>query len=170
MKQITNLEEKHEFIKKAYSGNYLNTLRDTDPKYYNKVIKTHYIFLLDDGNYLVHEIDSVTVTKVLYYDDETERPEKTEEYFTDYNMHLNSPLRFYENKKLYIYKSNSGNDEYVTIAHDQYGERLREATEEETNTIMELRNAANDEYLKRLKAYYNRYSHNIRVRGYWANR
>ena len=168
MKQITNLEERHQAVSLSYSGNFIDRLRENDAKYYNKLMKAYAVYMMDDGKYLVHEIETPSISSVISYDDETPRPEINETNFIDYNMWLESPLRFYEGKRLFIY--NSQDKSHYLIAPNHHDEPLRIATEEETNTIMSLRHNANDEYLERLKAYFKRFSAKIRTSGYWANR
>ena len=92
------------------------------------MIKQYYVFLLEDGNHLIHEIDIPSIKTTLYYDDELEAPSKEEDSFIDYNMYQNSPLRCFENKRLFIYESKDKT--FVTFSNGSYDEPAREATEE----------------------------------------
>ena len=168
MKQITNLDEKHEAVALTYSGNFLNNERDCDPKNYIKLMNSYLVFVLDDGRYLIDEIGVQRIKSTMCYDDETPRPEITEDTFIDYHMHFYSPLRGFEGKRLFIYESDDKT--HFNIGPNSYSESFRPATEEEIKIIMDLRTAATDEYLKRLKTYYKRYNSKIRTSGYWKNR
>lgn len=128
------------------------------------------------------------IDKTIYYDDETEAPDVTEEFFIEYNMsnfysayHILEKDNF--NKPIVIYNYSNNNKIIAVCQRKYYCDYLQEVEDykrkgifvctlndeqiDEYNEIMEEKKA---EYIERLKKYYKKYRDKISVIGYWANR
>lgn len=122
-----------------------------------------------------------TVTKTLYYNDEYEAPEVNFEMFLLYNE-KNMPTEYKIEGRTW-----GGNIENLTIIPQYHGDKTnfrlcglnygKVADLEGIEVSLELFGAINEairevqeDFKKRLKAYWNRYSDNITACGYWANR
>lgn len=140
----------------------------------------------------LEKINKITIDKTIWYDDETEAPEATENYFIIYNK-KNFPSRSLENyleeanrlknngcasgrydyQGIYFNKNYNSNGNIVNCNwFDEKDDKLfkRYLTATEQQEYIELMNERKEQYIERLRRYYKRYSKNISVEGYWANR
>jgi len=135
--------------------------------------KDRYIYL--NGEFIKCCENKPSIDSTLYYDDTTEGPGNSFNAFRIYNIH-NIPEQL---------KPASYGETLITSAHYSNGsEKLRcfyysenieadkgrIASAEELKAINEARKEVADDYEKRLKTYYKKYSKNIRSSGYWAER
>lgn len=121
-----------------------------------------------------------TITKTLYYDDEYEAPEVNFETFLLYNKE-NMPNEWKlegrtwdDSGKLLITPQYSGDKTNFRLCGLSYGGidglRAMEVTSEMLEVINQAVREVQEDYKKRLAAYWKRYNKNIHAYGYWANR
>lgn len=145
----------------------------------------------DDLVIELKKVNKITIDKTMYYDDETEAPEITENNFIIYNRSnvpehsLNNYLEEkealitrgcasgrYDYKGIYFRLNYNNNDKVVNCnwfdEKDQFFKRY--LTEEEQKDYIDLVKARQDQYIERLKKYFKRYGKHITTYGYWANR
>ena len=121
-----------------------------------------------------------SINSVIWYDDETEAPEKT--YETFYNYHVNKKPRHFK-KEMFnmedgelstlklVPQYRSKNLELATLSYEHQPDGpYREVTDEELEQINNGLDEVGADFEKRLETYYKRYNDKIRVSGYWANR
>ena len=158
------------------------------------IVETYDFYKTSDGLILeLEKVNKISITKTLYYDDETEDPGKSENVFLSYNRY-NVPGRNleayleekenlqkngcasgrYDYKGIYFTKHYYNNDEIVACGWaDEKDDRffIRYLTEEETSDFIQLEKERKEQYMERLKKYYKRYGQKyVHTRGYWANR
>lgn len=158
------------------------------------LINTYDFYKTNDGLILEFEkVNKISITKDLYYDDETEDPGTSENVFLSYNRH-NVPGRnleaYLEEKEklekngcasgrydyngIYLISNNYKHDFLVNCNwyDDEQSKRniKRYLTEEETADYIELMKERKEQYIERLKKYYKRYGKHVHTYGYWANR
>ena len=63
--------------------------QEKDCKYFYKKV----ILLITKDGYILELENNPSISKTLWYDDETPTPTKTEQYFLNYNINLNLPYR-----------------------------------------------------------------------------
>lgn len=164
---------------------HLKDINETDKmiKYY---VDTYYFYQLDDGLILEFR-KKPSIDKTVWYDDETEAPKLTEEYFIRYNdNHLTeyATIEYDERLKPYFMQRSCTDKKSTCLATHyaltDYEQNLRwakdkdyfqrYATKEEIEEYNKICNELKQQYIERLKKYFKRYEKNIRVSGYWANR
>lgn len=188
-KIIDNYEEfkKYFTLTRDYIQKESPEKQEKDCKYFYK----QYLLLITKDGYILELDSNPSISKTLWYDDETPTPDKTEQYFLNYNININLPYRnineyleekhrlettggatglydyngiyftyTYTNKKRIGFNYLSDKDKYF----------VRYMTKEEQNELIEIIKDLQNKYIERLKKYYKRYSKNICVSGYWANR
>lgn len=157
------------------------------------LINTYDFYKTNDGLILEFEkVNKISITKDLYYDDETEDPGTSENVFLSYNRY-NVPGRSleeylkekenlqnngcasgrYDYKGIYFIQHYYNNNEIVACNwFDEKDEKyfVRYLTEEETNDFIQLEKERKEQYIERLKKYYKRYGKHVHTYGYWANR
>ena len=141
------------------------------------------------------KINKISIEKTMYYDDEYEAPDKTENNFIWYNRHNAPAYRLdeylkerenlknngcaiggYDYKGIYLLGSYNDNKNMVYCSwadrNNNYfrGEFKRYFTPEEEKAYIELINDRNEQYIQRLKRYWKRYGKHVSTYGYWANR
>lgn len=150
-------------------------------------IKNFYFYQLGDG--LVLEFrKKPSIDKTIYYDDETEKPKVTENYFIYYNRHNMNEYatieEYKEETKPYFMQKNCNNKKSTCLNTHEYIANYennlkwakdknyfqRYATKEEVKEYNEICEELKKEYIERLKKYYKRYNKNITTYGYWVNR
>ena len=187
-KIIDNYEE----FKKYFIESHEYMQRETEEqqektcKYFYK----QYVLLITKDGYILELDSNSSISKTLWYDDETPTPDKTETYFLNYNINLNLPYRnikeYLEEKNrlettggasgLYDYDGLYFTSNYTNkkrIGFDYLNDKrgfVRYMTSEEQNELFKIIKNLQNKYIERLKKYYKRYSKNIHVSGYWANR
>lgn len=149
-------------------------------------------YKLSDGLVIeLEKVNKISIDKTMYYDDEYEAPEKTEQNFIYYNR-SNFPARGLENyleekknlqtrgfasgrydyKGIYLRLNYNNND--VVVNCNWFDEKdkffKRYLTEKEEKEYIELMKERQAKYIERLKKYFKRYGKNISTYGYWANR
>lgn len=187
-KVIDNYEEfknlfkaTHDYIQKESPEQ-----QEKDCKYFYK----QYLLLITKDGYILELDNNPSISKTLWYDDETPTPAKTEQYFLNYNISINLPYRnineYLEEKNrlettggatgLYDYNGLYFTSNYTNkkrIGFDYLNDKrdfVRYMTKEEQNELIEIIKDLQNKYIERLKKYYKRYSKSIHVSGYWANR
>lgn len=150
-----------------------------------------YDFYITKDNLIIEleKVNKITIDKTMYYDDETEAPEVTENNFILYNR-FNIPGRnleeyLEEKMRLQTIGCASGRYDYQGIYftkindkcvacdwNSEHDERffIRYLTSEEEKEYIELMNERKEKYIERLKKYFKRYGKHINTYGYWANR
>jgi hypothetical protein len=135
-----------------------------------------YIYL--NGRYIDCCDSKPAIHSTLWYDDETEGPDKNYLSFERYNM-MNSPDLLNANKFNYFfgehyYSADTGiklaNIHAYHFYEDRIPENLIPITADEVKAINEAIQEVRTDYINRLKMYYKKYSHKVSVSGYWANR
>lgn len=152
-------------------------------------LKTYTYYKTND-NLVLSFKNKPSITKTLYFDDEYEIPELTENLFLNYNeMNYISEYRKIEkyNKQTqpYFVKHYCTSDIQVSVISfgDYYSDYLdnlnynnkknyfkRYLTDEEIQEYNEICDEFINNYIERLKKYFKKYNKNIYCMGYWANR
>lgn len=163
-----------------------------DEKMQKYLVDKYDFYKFDDGLVIeLEKVNKITIDKTMYYDDEYEAPEKTEQNFIYYNR-SNFPARGLDNyleekkslqengcasgrydyKGIYLRLSYMNNDKVVNCnwfdEKDKYFKRY--LTEKEEKEYIELMQQRQTQYIERLKKYFKRYGKNITTYGYWVNR
>ena len=116
-----------------------------------------------------------SIESTLYYDDETKGPNTDWEGFYNYNMRYKFELYnlTHRGDEVLVLISQYGKNSdglYCPRYMDKYEWKGELITAEEltliNNAILEVK----DDYIKRLKTYFKKYSDKIGTHGYWANR
>lgn len=184
MKEFTKVtgEELKELAKKLWDS---ESMQDY-------IIDKYDFYKTKDGLIIeLEKVNKITIDKTIWYDDETEAPEKTETFFINYNM-SNEPSRSlsnyleeaerlktngcasgrYDYQGIYFVEHYTKNSEVVSCnwfdEKDKYFKRY--LTNEEQQEFIELMEDRKQQYIERLKTYFKRYNKHIHVSGYWANR
>ncbi len=191
MKNLKIIEDYEEFKKYfAETRDYIKRespeKQEKDCKYFYK----QYLLIITKDGYILELDNNPEISKTLWYDDETPTPEKNEQYFISYNINLHLP---YRNVKAYLEEKErlqkngcaSGAYDYngISLSKDYTNTKrvgfqvlsdkrhfLRYLTSDEQDELIEIIKDLQNKYIERLKKYYKRYSKNIHVSGYWANR
>lgn len=180
--------EKYEEFKKIWMLYVNERATEKDCEYY---FKNQLMLMTADGLVLLLD-KKQSIDKDLWYDDETEKPEKTEAFFIKYNLDLKEPLSYltawkeakedFEKRKcgsgrwdyngLFFTNCYSNSKTRVCVSGAEIDKPffVRYLTEEETKELLEIQNELTEKYIKRLKNYWKKYNQNIWIRGYWANR
>lgn len=139
---------------------------------------------IDMGNYYLDIGDSKpTIDSDLWYDDETDGPDASKfEAFRAYNMRgkrfdLDEVTE--GTRKVYIYgkyttdRTNGKLKGWLTARigdEPTHVGEYREATADDIMAIKQGLSEIQQDFEKRLKTYWKRYSNKVHARGYWANR
>lgn len=158
---ITNEKERSKILSKlVYSR--------TDPDYIeaHNWGKDEIVLEYEDGKYAILNCPQEHISRDLWFRDDDEMPEKSEELFINYNL---GDYSMEYNK--YIVK----NGDYVYISDryffDERGdEPIRPLRDDEKEVIEAALNERKAKFIKRLKTYWKKYSNKVYVRGYWADR
>ncbi len=113
-----------------------------------------------------------SITKDIYYNDECEAPTNNKETFMTAQEH-NFPQLIKDPTNLYLINHYDGSELIKGIAHfypDEVRKGATPLTDEMVEEINKVIEKARAKYTKRLENYYKRYSDNIYIHGYWANR
>ena len=191
MKNFRIIENYEEFKKYFMEAN--DYLKNETQEEQEKTCKYFYkkrILLISKNGYILELENDQSINKTLWYDDETPTPEKTEQYFLNYNINLNLPYRNINNyleEKERLQKTGGASGKYdyngfyfdnpytskKRISFDFLDDKkyfVRYMTEEEQTELLQIIKELQNKYVERLKKYYKRYSKNIHISGYWANR
>lgn len=192
-KEVKEVKEMKEFTKVVGEE-----LRDLAKKLWDSESMQDYLidkydfYKTKDGLIIeLEKVNKITIDKTIWYDDETEAPEKTETFFINYNM-SNEPSRSlsnyleeaerlktngcasgrYDYQGIYFVEHYTKNSEVVSCnwfdEKDKHFKRY--LTNEEQQEFIELMEDRKQQYIERLKTYFKRYNKHIHVSGYWANR
>lgn len=170
--KVLNTLENLEVVANYYSDNYVYELQVEDPKFFNKMIKDYVVFETEDGIKFAIKFHYDSIKKTIYYDDETEAPEITENYFIHYNMRYNNYNDKCKNLALLTYFQD-GTAVYAKhhqVTYDDSFTVIRALTEAEKKYILEVAEEKDNQFKKRVVAYYKRYKDIIYTDGYYANR
>ena len=136
-------------------------------------------YLKHEGKFIDIADKKPSITKTIWYDDETEAPTLTEEMFVKHNMRVNSPkpmknLSYHGDPLIIItqYCNDRTDGNLCGLTYDSI-ERYEGAvvvSNELLNEINRIKQELAVKYEKRLRSYYKRYNKSIRVSGYWVNR
>lgn len=158
-------------------------------KYYKDQSKQNTYIKFSDG-YVV-KFERPDISSCMYYDDdELESPETDYNSFESYNLHYNSPDKYFENyfkakedlqkygcciggyDNMYLEKCRNNDIVNLQVYNDYRDNNyfIRNLTDDETQEIKKLVELLKADYIKRLKTYYKRYGDKITTYGYWANR
>ena len=124
-----------------------------------------------------------SITKTLWYDDETTGPEANFENFKRLNERNNMPklhnlkCSYDGYKDLYFsvhYYNDKTGGRLASLTYEETPSKsdylIRKVTEDELTQINEAIEEVRTAYTKRLETYYKKYSKNVRSEGYWVNR
>lgn len=174
-------EEIEEIAKKEWNS----------PKMQEYIKKSYDFIITKEGFYIeLEKINKISISKTMWYDDETEGPEENETNFILYNMRLNDPAKHItayleEKERLYTMGSASGRYDYngfyietykegkrtyINFYDDTSGEKIRYLTEEEQEDYVRIIKDRKEKYIERLKKYFKRYGQHVHASGYWVNR
>lgn len=179
-RQVENYEEYIELFKQTHNG------WCSDEKTMKRWFKESVYLITKDG-YLLTFDTKLDIDKTLWFDDEYEIPEKSEELFINYNLKnirydFKDYLKAQKDLKEYGCCSASDSNMFLTRClgtlarintsgwQMEQSDFIRELEEDEITEIIEFTNELKEQYIERLKKYYKRYNKNIFVSGYWANR
>ena len=155
-----------------------------------KDFKENAIYMFGDGYYFIVELKP-SIDRTLWYDDEMSEPKKSLDLFIKHNM---SNLRFnfdeWEKQVESLKKDgccsgkielepffnlNYKDSKEVYLCFYEYFENsrrnqttIRNLTKDEIDDILEIAHNLKNDYIERLKKYYNKYG--MSCCGYWANR
>ena len=177
-----DLEEVGELAKKLW---------DT-PRMQDFIIDKYDFYKTNDGLIIeLEKVNKISIDKTMWYDDETEGPEATENNFIIYNRsnmpgrNLQAYLEEKENLQKNgcasgrydykgIYFQNIRNDKNYMVGCSWFDDKdyfVRYLTEEEQKDFIQLQQEREEKYIERLKKYYKRYGQKyVRTEGYWVNR
>jgi hypothetical protein len=190
MKKIENYEE----FKELYLINH-KYYKDEDKqeKDTQQAFKRYIIYTLDDNYYFMLD-NKPTIDNTLYYDDETPEPDKTIDYFINYNLDINFKYDMNDYKKEieslntrgccsgsvelhpFININYYNSKEVYPIFYQYCGNSrrdkntVRDLTPEEVKQYFDICDDLRANYIERLKKYFAKYNSNISTYGYWANR
>ena len=155
------------------------------------IVDKYDFYRTNDGLILeLEKVKKISIDKTIWYDDETEAPTLTENYFVIYNR-KNFPSRSLENyleeaeslrtrgfasgqydyEGIYFICNSSNNNIVACNWFDEKNKYFkRYLTQEEQQEYIELMEERKNQYIDRVKAYYKRYNKHISVSGYWVNR
>ena len=179
MERIDDLQTKKEIIKTLYYGNYIEELETRDNSYFKKVINSYILFKTSDNFIIVYRVESPSIQKTLWFDDELPIPNLTEELFLSYNLKYFRTIKSEYQDKTFIYNAYyKSENPYNCVICSQYGyfDKVEDKTfkrwltEEEEETILSIDEEIKQNFIKRLKNYYKRYKEHIYCQGYWVNR
>ena len=164
------------------------------PRMQQYIIDTYDFYKTNDGLVIeLEKVNKISITKELYYYDDTEDPGTSENVFLSYNRY-NIPGRNleeylqekenlqtngcasgrYDYKGIYFIQHYYNNKNIVTCNWFEDKDQkyfIRYLTEEETNDFIQLEKERKEQYIERLKKYYKRYGQKyVRSEGYWVNR
>jgi predicted DNA-binding WGR domain protein len=141
------------------------------------IVKNYDFYITKDNLFLeVHKFNKLSITKIMYYDDEREAPQKNIDNFIYYNRRNANTYDIYKDELQHLcnFWLCNNNDYNVYINYDRFNEKpqntIRETTKEEMQDILTIYKKQQENYTERLKIYYNRYNKHIYASGYWANR
>ena len=187
-KQLENLIELSEEEKREIAKELWNSAEMQD-----YIIKSNDFYKTKDGLILeLEKVNKISIEKTMYYDDETEAPEVTENNFILYNRY-NVPGRNleeylkekesllnhgcatgrYDYQGIYFTAQYYTNEKVVVCGwSDEKDSRYfkRYLTPEEEKDYIELMQNRKAQYIERLKKYWKRYGQHVTTHGYWANR
>ena len=152
------------------------------------------IMIRFDDKYILLLDNKAGIESELLYDDELPRPEKTKEYFMNYNINWHSNYSFvneYLKEKERLQKEGcaSGRYDYNGIKLEKANDNglvgldvedfrfesdkykfVRYLSNEEQEELLKIIDMIHKNYIERLEKYWNRYQDKIHCRGYWVNR
>lgn len=172
-------------------GELAKKLWDT-PRMQDFIIDKYDFYKTSDGLIIeLEKVNKISINKTMWYDDETEGPEVTENNFIIYNRsnmpgrNLQAYLEEKENLQKNgcasgrydykgIYFQNIRNDKNYMVGCSWFDDKdyfVRYLTEEEQKDFIQLQQEREKQYIERLKKYYKRYGQKfVRKEGYWVNR
>jgi len=135
-----------------------------------------YIFI--NGKFIDCCNSKPPIKKTMWYDDETEGPDKNYDNFEALNTRsLKEKLNTSKYNYFIIsqYTGDITNGLLCSVAslskwEDVIPDNYIKATDEEINAVSEALQEVEADFKKRLKTYWKKYSSNVSARGYWANR
>lgn len=184
--------ENYEEFKKAFIECSTYLKKDTPEKqektcryFFNSIL-----LIKTSDNYYIELDKKPKIDARMWYDDETEAPEKSKENFINYNLRLNNRFSnidsYLEEKKrleetggasgaydyngIYLEKYNDTSKVYYNILEDKRGEFIRYMTNDEQKEFLQIVKMLQAKYRERLERYFKRYNKNIVTCGYWVNR
>ena len=186
-KIIDNYEEfkKYYILSRDYIQRETAEEQEKTCKYFYKKV----ILLITKDGYILELENNPSINKTLWYDDEQPVPEKTKQYFINYNMR-NMPyysINAYLEEKERLQKTGGAsgrydyNGIYLTnyytnkklVGFEFYDDKryfVRYLDEEEQKELLQIIKNLQNKYLERLERYYKRYADKIHCSGYWVNR
>lgn len=192
VKKESNLKTLKKLIPEEV-GELAKKLWDT-PRMQDFIIDKYDFYKTNDGLIIeLEKVNKISIDKTMWYDDETEGPEVTENNFIIYNRsnmpgrNLQAYLEEKENLQKNgcasgrydykgIYFQNIRNDKNYMVGCSWFDDKdnnyfVRYLTEEEQKDFIQLQQEREKQYIERLKKYYKRYGQKyVRTEGYWVNR
>lgn len=112
-----------------------------------------------------------SIDKTLWFDDETDTPEVTFDYFRNYNRH-HFPRRLKDEQQFVTanYRGDKTGGRLACFTINDGRTDCRPATADEVNKANAAIEKARDDYEKRLQRYWKRYGDKVHAAGYWVNR
>lgn len=167
-----NENETQEYAKKEWAK----------PKMQDFVIKKYDFYKTEDNLILeIEKANTLSITKALYYDDETVVPKVNFENFCNHNkcncdmidcltenIKTDKKLYFCEQTKNLVSIIGLTDWDCLNGAKNRYFV-IRELTADEQSDILQLYKDQKLQYLTRLEKYFKKYSNKIYTCGYWAN-
>lgn len=156
------------------------------------IIKSYDFYITSDGLYIEFEkVNKLSIEKTIWYDDETEAPEITHDFFIRHNLQYNDPARGLDNylsekerlmtngcatgqydyTGIYLVECRTNNKKLMGYAwHDDKRYFKRYLTEDEQQDFITIMESRKQDYINRLEKYWKRYGKNVYACGYWVNR
>lgn len=160
-----------------------------DSKKMQKYLQGDFIYYELENGGIIHLKKKCSIDNTIYYDDETEAPNVTENFFIHYNMknfysEYHEIIQEYECTPPYLIYNYCNNKDIVAVCSYKniadYEKQLKWAknkdlfvrfmTKEEQEEYKQIIENVKNKYIERLKKYYKRYNNKITTYGYWANR
>jgi len=166
---------KEDVINSVYNGNYIRSLKVKNNEYFNKLMNAYTVLKTNDGLYVAFELDTPSISKTLWFDDEKDIPSESEQLFIDYNIRTNLQHKMDSDRQFFFYKYGSFNgSSVVSFANHNFSWEdtiVRDMTDEELKEIKSIVDAYANKYIERLHKYWKRYgSTQVMTMGYWVNR
>lgn len=178
---MREVKDFNEFVK-------VRRLENETEKWKKFIYKDELVLELDDG--YVNFDKKPSISNTIYYDDEFDSPERCYEEFELYNLNLNFKYDMtdwleeveYFNKKgccsgivnltplIRSYDKGYKHFEFFVNRYDDDMNNCRKATEEEVKQYLEICDRLKEDYIKRLKTYWKKYSNKVGTCGYWRDR
>lgn len=161
---ITDEKERSKILSKLVYGG-------TDPDYIeaHNWGKDEIVLEYDEGKYAILDCPQEYISRDLWFRDDNEIPEKSEELFINYNLgdYSMEHKKYIMRTGYLIYISDIN---YISCIKNGIDEVIRPLRDDEKEVIEAALNERKAKFIKRLKTYWKKYNNKVYVCSYWADR